>query len=169
MVEADQRSRFEGLPEPVWFSLDELRSGEKALAQTPIEDALSSTGFGGLARLQKVQNRINDFLAQSLKRVGISGEINAKLAEIEEAERHLESVLTLPADVTELRDRVSAAQCEAASFQTELNQLREQSAACSRQQAALPRASEYRQVQQSLSQLIYPAGWITTFACNGVC
>lgn len=139
------------------FSLDELRSGEKALAQTPIEQALSSSGFGGLARLQKVQNRINEFLSQSLKRVGVSGEINAKLAEIEAAERHLESVLTLPADVTELRSRVSTAQQEAGRFQSELAQLREQTAACQRQQAALPRASEYRQVQQSLAQFDLPS------------
>ena len=139
------------------FSLDELRSGEKALAQTPIENALSSSGFGGLARLQQVQNRINEFLSQSLKRVGVSGEINAKLAEIEAAERHLESVLTLPADVSELRARVSTAQQEANRFHTELAQLREQAAACQRQQAALPRASEYRQVQQSLSQFDLPA------------
>ena len=139
------------------FSLDELRSGEKALAQTPIENALSSSGFGGLARLQKVQNRINEFLSQSLKRVGVSGEINAKLAEIEAAERHLESVLTLPADVSELRSRVTTAQQEASRFQTELAQLREQASACQRQQAALPRASEYRQVQQSLAQFDLPA------------
>lgn len=138
------------------FSLDELRSGEKALAQTPIDEALSSSGFGGLARLQKVQNRLNDFLSQSLKRVGVSGEINAKLAEIEAAERHLESVLTLPGDVTELRARASAAQEEAGKFHAELVTLREQVAACQRQQAALPRASEYRQVQQSLAQFDLP-------------
>lgn len=139
------------------FSLDELRNGEKALAQTPIDEALSSSGFGGLARLQKVQNRLNDFLSQTLKRVGVSGEINAKLAEIEAAERHLESVLTLPADVSELRSRVTAAQLDAERLQTELAELRVQAQACQRQQAALPRASEYRQVQQSLAQFDLPA------------
>ncbi len=138
------------------FSLDELRSGEKALVQTPIEDALSSSGFGGLARLQKVQNRINDFLSNSLKRVGVSGAINAKLAEIETAERHLESVLTLPADVTELRTRINQAQADADRLQAELLKLRQEAAACQRQQAALPRASEYRQIQQSLAQYNLP-------------
>lgn len=138
------------------FSLDELRSGEKALAQTPIEQALSSSGFGGLARLQQVQNRLNGFLTQSLKRVGVSGEINAKLAEIEVAERHLKSVLTLPADVTDLRSRVSEAQQDAQRMQTQLLELREQVSACQRQQAALPRASEYRQVVQSLAQFDIP-------------
>ncbi len=88
------------------FSLEELRSGEKALAHAPIEQALSSSGFGGLARLQAVQNRIDEYLNTSLKRVGTSGIINAKLAEIEEAEKHLESVLTLPADVAELRSKL---------------------------------------------------------------
>ena len=139
------------------FSLDELRSGEKALAQTPIDEALSSSGFGGLARLQKVQNRIDEFLSQSLKRVGGSGAINAKLAEIEAAERHLESVLTLPADVTQLRQRLTTAQQDADKFHLELVQLREQTTTCQRQQAALPRASEYRQVRQSLSEYDLPA------------
>ncbi|MCC6510997.1 MAG: AAA family ATPase, partial [Pirellulaceae bacterium] len=138
------------------FSLDELRSGEKALAHAPIDEALSSSGFGGLARLQKVQHRIEEFLNQSLKRAGLSGSINAKLSEIEEAERHLESVLTLPADVGALRTRVADAQQLVQRYTEQMDALRSRLIICQRQQAALPRAIEYRQVQQSLAEYAIP-------------
>lgn len=139
------------------FSLDELRSGEKALAYAPLDQALSSSGFGGLARLQQVQNRIDTFLNQTLKRVGVGGTINAKLAEIEVAEKRLESVLTLPADLGELRARLSAAQEKVDMLTSQMHELREWLVASQRQQAALPRAIEYRQVVESLRAHPIPA------------
>lgn len=140
------------------FSLDELRNGEKALAHAPLDEALSGSGLGGLARLQHVQHRIDDFLSASLKRVGTGGAINAKLAEIEAAEKQLESVLTLPSDVAELRQRITVAQETVQRLGDEVRQLRAAAEASKRRQAALPRAIEYRQVEQSLQTHELPAG-----------
>ena len=133
------------------FSLEELRSGEKALAHAPLNEALSGSGFGGLARLQSVQGRLNEFLTATLKRNGTGGAINAKLAEIETAERQLEEVLTLPADVEALRTQLSAANETASQLSTNLLALRLELERSQRLQAAMPRAVEYRQVEDSLT------------------
>lgn len=139
------------------FSLDELRNGEKALAHAPLDEALSGSGLGGLARLQQVQNRIDDFLSGTLKRVGTGGTINAKLAEIEAAEKQLESVLTLPSDVAELRERIATAQETVKRLGDQVRELRTAYEHSKRRQAALPRAIEYRQVEESLRTHELPA------------
>ncbi|MGN6136209.1 MAG: AAA family ATPase [Aureliella sp.] len=139
------------------FSLDELRSGEKALAHAPLSEALSGSGFGGLARLQQVQGRIEGFLASTLKRTGTGGTINAKLAEIEAAEKQLEEVLTLPSDVADLRQQLSTAEESFEQLGMQLAELRAQLQRCQRQQAALPKAIEYRQVEQALQKFEIPA------------
>ncbi len=133
------------------FSLEELRSGEKALAHAPLEQALSGSGFGGLARLQHVQQRIESSLADALKRVGTKGSINAKLLEIQEEEKQLENVLTLPSDIERLRSRRAELQAMIDSLGAQLAKSREELGRCERLRAALPRAAEYRQVLQSLA------------------
>lgn len=138
------------------FSLEELRNGEKALAYAPLEDALFGSGFGGLARLQQVQERIENFLAMTLKRNGVSGTINSKLAEIEAAEKQLESVITLPSDIQSLRDRLAEAHQAVERLTEEANQLRRAYQRSQRLQAALPRAIEYRQASESLRNLQIP-------------
>lgn len=139
------------------FSLEELRSGEKALAHAPLSEALSGSGFGGLARLQQVQERIETFLAATLKRTGNAGAINAKLAEIEAAEKQLESVATLPSDVEALRQRFSAAGQTVEQLGARLAELRAELESCQRRQSALPRANELRQIEHALREHEIPA------------
>ncbi len=138
------------------FSLDELRSGEKALAHAPIEQALTSTGLGGLSHLQKIQQQIDEYLSTSLKRMGTNGIINAKLAEIEATEHELKQVIVEPAQIEALRSRIETLQTERSRLQSQQQLLREQLNSVKRQQDALPRAVELRQVEQSLEQLALP-------------
>ena len=139
------------------FSLDELRKGNEALKHSKLADALAGGGLGGLDRLVWVQRNISDFLSETLKKSGGSGRINAKLAEIRDVQKRLESVEVSPAILESLRLRMDDAERRSRSLTSQLEQLRSELSTCESLAGALPMLAELSSIERLLLAKPVPA------------